>query len=88
VQLSGQMSSHVENDTGLKGDYDFTLRWVPESMKLDAANSSGSGNVNLTDNAAPSISDALQEQLGLKLNSEKGPLDAIVIDHIEQPSEN
>jgi uncharacterized protein (TIGR03435 family) len=87
-QLSAQMNSHVENVTGIKGDYDFTLRYKPESMQLEAPNPSGSGNANLSDNAAPSIVDALQEQLGLKLESQKGPLDVIVIDHIEQPSEN
>jgi len=87
-QLSGSLGSEVQNDTGLKGSYDFTLRWAPESMRLEAGSSSGSGNANVSDNAAPSIFDALQEQLGLKLESQKAPLDVIVIDHIEQPSEN
>jgi uncharacterized protein (TIGR03435 family) len=87
-QLSGSLSSEVQNDTGLKGNYDFTLRWAPESMRLEAGSSSASGNANVSDNAAPSIFDALQEQLGLKLEMQKAPLDVIVIDHIEQPSEN
>jgi len=87
-QLSGQLNSHVENDTGLKGDYDFTLRFTPDNMRLESSTASGGATTNLSNGGGISIFDALQEQLGLKLESQKGPLDVIVIDHIEQPSEN
>jgi uncharacterized protein (TIGR03435 family) len=40
------------------------------------------------DASSPTIFTALQEQLGLKLESEKGPADTLVIDHVERPSEN
>jgi uncharacterized protein (TIGR03435 family) len=63
----------VVDKTGLTGKYDFTLDW------------SSSDEPSST---APSIFTALQEQLGLKLESAKGPVAVLVIDHIERPSEN
>jgi uncharacterized protein (TIGR03435 family) len=78
TQLSGQLHSKVQNDTGLKADYDFTLRYSPDDAPEAPSSSS----------PPPSIFTALQEQLGLKLESTKGPVDVIVIDHIEPPSEN
>jgi len=65
----------VMNDTGLSGRYDVSLSWTPELDQPSEAN-------------GPSIFTALQEQLGLKLESKKEPIDVIVIDHIERPSQN
>jgi bla regulator protein blaR1 len=68
----------VVDQTGLKGAYDFTLTWGrPQPETSDA----GPG-------AAPLIVTAIQEQLGLKLVPTKAPVEVIVIDHIERPSEN
>lgn len=69
----------VVDKTGLTGRYDFSLRWSPMS---DAASTQPS------DSSAPSIFTALQEQLGLKLEPMKYPVDTIVIDHVELPSAN
>jgi len=63
----------VVDNTGLSGTYDFTLEWVPDR----SAESTG-----------PSIYTALQEQLGLKLESTKGPVEIIAIDSAEKASEN
>jgi uncharacterized protein (TIGR03435 family) len=71
--LSGLTGSLVTNDTGLSGEYDFTLEWVQDPN---------------SDAAAPALFTALQEQLGLKLEASKKPMEVIVIDHIERPSEN
>lgn len=71
--LGGFAGSVVSNDTGLGGEYDFTLEWVQDA----AANDSG-----------PTLFTALREQLGLRLVSAEKPAPVIVIDQIERPSEN
>jgi uncharacterized protein (TIGR03435 family) len=85
--LSGQLQSKVDNETGLKGDYDLALRFSMDEGRAAAPNPSGESE-SLSENSAPPIFTALQEQLGLKLESKKVPVDVIVIDHIEAPSEN
>ena len=65
----------VEDKTGLKDKYDVNLRWTPEGRPETA-------------DSGPSIFTALQEQLGLKLVPAKGPVDTIVVDHVEQPTPN
>ncbi len=71
----------VVDHTGLKGHYDFTLEWAREGV---AAADTGS----VTADAAPSFFTALKEELGLQLVETKGPVEVIVIDSIERPSEN
>ena len=74
--LSSQGLSHtVVDKTGLTELYDITLRWSPDDI--------GSSDASL-----PSLFTALQEQLGLKLEYDKNPIDVIMIDHIEKPSAN
>ena len=91
--LSQQLGRTVLDQTGLKGNYDFTLHWTPDQSQA-AMPMGPDGGKPATDNApppessGPSIFTAIQEQLGLKLESTKGPVDVIVIDHIERPSEN
>jgi uncharacterized protein (TIGR03435 family) len=70
----------VVDQTGLKGTYNFTLTWSDQPVNSDA------GQENGTD--APSLFTAVQEQMGLKLVPTKAPVEVIVIDHIERPSEN
>jgi uncharacterized protein (TIGR03435 family) len=76
----------VLDKTGLTGTYDVDLEWTD-----DAAASSSGPSGSSTDAAAqsgPTLFTALQEQLGLKLESGRGPVDCLVIDHIEHPSDN
>ncbi|MFZ0744986.1 MAG: TIGR03435 family protein [Terracidiphilus sp.] len=68
----------VADKTGLAERYDFDLRWAPETPSVSAT----------PDSSGPSLFTALREQLGLKLEPIKGPLETIVIDHVERPSEN
>ena len=80
----------VQDKTGLTGNYDFTLKYwlklirtgpdgTPDPQSAAAASEPAGG---------PSLFTAIQQQLGLKLDSTKGPLQIVVIDHIEKPSEN
>jgi bla regulator protein blaR1 len=81
----------VLDETGLKGYYDWTLRWEPQSpaaMLNSADAGQGAANTTMPDVSGPSLFAAIQEQLGVKLESQKGPVEVLIIDHIERPSEN
>jgi uncharacterized protein (TIGR03435 family) len=68
----------VVNHTGLAGIFNFKLYWAPENARpKDGAAMEGA-----------SIFSAIQEQLGLRLRSQKAPVEFLVIDHVEKPSEN
>lgn len=71
----------VVDQTGLKGTYDFTLKWRSEQLIA-----SGAGQESGVD--APSVFTAIQEQLGLRLVPSKAQVEVIAIDHVEKPSEN
>ena len=90
--LSQQLGRTVVDKTGLKDNYDFTLTWTPDDAATNMASPGDAPPVPNDDAAAstagPSLFTALEEQLGLKLESAKGPEEVIVIDHIEQPSAN
>ena len=76
----------VIDKTGLTGIYDFSLKWTP---LMTATNpDSGSRTVPTPDVEGAPLFTAIEEQLGLKLVSTKGPGEVLVIDHIEQPSPN
>lgn len=76
--LSNEVGRYVIDKTGLAGKYDMDLKWTPDDE--------GPGHESA--DAGPSIFTALEEQLGLKLVAAKGPVDTIVVDHVEKPSEN
>lgn len=87
--LSRQMDRPIVDKTGLNGNYDFTLKWTPEESPGAAAGSADSGQpAAAPESSAPSIFVAVEEQLGLKLMPKKGPVEVLVIDHIEKASEN
>jgi len=71
--LSGYLQGPVTDATGLEGGYDIKFEFRPQ----DAATGEG-----------PSLSTALQEQLGLKLETKKGPVEMLIIDHAERPAVN
>jgi uncharacterized protein (TIGR03435 family) len=89
--LSDQLSHHVFDKTGLNGKYDIQLKWAPEDRQgpeMKGAGSSGDSNAPPSEASGPSIFAALQEQLGLKLESTKAPVEVLVIDHAEKPTAN
>jgi uncharacterized protein (TIGR03435 family) len=73
----------VIDQTGLDKNYDFTLAFAPELPPDFPKENLPPGMLD-----RPSIFDALREQLGLKLQAQKGPVEFYVIDHVEKPSEN
>jgi uncharacterized protein (TIGR03435 family) len=75
--LSEVVDRTVVNKTALMGAFDFHMEWAPLLMSPVQSNNEG-----------PSIFTAVQEQLGLKLEAAKGPVDFLVIDHAEKPSDN
>jgi uncharacterized protein (TIGR03435 family) len=85
-RLSGVLGRTVIDQTGLTGDFDFILEWTPdESQFLQLP----PGAPKPPPEADPvSIFTAIQEQLGLRLESRKGPVETFVIDRAEKPSEN
>jgi len=78
--LEGAVNNVVSDSTGLTGSYDMELRWAPDQLQRPA------GSDPAVNPDAPSIFAALQEQLGLKLESVKGPVDVLVIDRVEKPT--
>ena len=77
VRLSAFVGRPVVDRTGLTGDFDLDLSYTPEFPRRGAIGVPTDG---------PSIFTALQEQLGLKLESQRGPVDVFVIDRVEQPT--
>ena len=68
----------VVNETGLTGRWDFTLKWTPDEMKAG----------DLPADAAPGMFTAIKDELGLKLEPAKGPVEVLVVDAVERPTAN
>jgi uncharacterized protein (TIGR03435 family) len=77
LNLSAPLDRTVIDKTGLKGGYDFHLKWTADNAPQP-----------LPDDAPPLLFTAIQEQLGLRLQAAKGPVDTLVVDHVEMPTEN
>jgi len=75
-QLAGTGGRYVVDKTGLTGRYAFTLTWWPANR------------IPPPDSDAPSMFKAVEEQLGLKLESTHGPIEMLIIGHVEKPTEN
>ncbi len=77
--LSRRQDLPVIDMTGLKGFYNMTLDWIPEAKQPNPD----------APPAGPTVTEALQDQLGLKLENRKVPIDILIVDHVEKlPTEN
>jgi uncharacterized protein (TIGR03435 family) len=86
ASLSQVLERVVVNHTGLMGNFDLTLTWTPD--QVPQRGSAGGPGLPPIDPNGPSIFTAAQEQLGLKLEPTKGPVDVLVIDRVEHPTED
>jgi uncharacterized protein (TIGR03435 family) len=83
----------VVDETGLKGNFDFQCTFTPDESQFNGhppmlpAQQTDTTNTSSAP-SAPSLYNAFQQQLGLNLSAKKTPVDVIVIDHVEKPSEN
>ena len=92
--LSNQVNRVVIDKTALTGTFDVDLKWAPDPslgggglLGPPPPGPPGAG-APPPPSDAPSIFTAIQEQLGLKLDSQRGPVDVLVIDHVDQPTED
>jgi uncharacterized protein (TIGR03435 family) len=88
--LSGGLGRVVIDKTGLSGEYDYKLEWTPEPGEggPESIGLPPDGPRPHVDGTGPSIFTAVQEQLGLRLVSQKGPVEMVVIDRVEKPTAN
>jgi uncharacterized protein (TIGR03435 family) len=79
-RLTG-IDRHIRDRTGLSGTFDLSLEWSVVSDTVQTP-------ITLQDDMPPRFLEALKTQLGLTLSSTKGPVDVLVVDQVERPTEN
>jgi uncharacterized protein (TIGR03435 family) len=87
-QLGQLLGRSVIDKTELAGNYDFKLEWTPDEGERRMIRAPGGDAPAPAETAGPSIFTAVQDQLGLKLESTKGPVEILVIERAEKASEN
>ena len=85
--LTGQLGRKVVDRTNLTGLYDIELKWTPEQLP-NGANIPPGAQLPQIDPNGPSLFTALQEQLGLRLESTTGPIESIVVEKVDKLIEN
>ena len=86
VMQTAVLDRPVIDQTGLTGRYNFVLLWTPDESQFGGRGGQAPPPANGT--APPDLFTAMQQELGLKMESVKAPVDVLVIDHVEMPSEN
>jgi uncharacterized protein (TIGR03435 family) len=77
AEVGNLLKAPVVDRTGLTGTFDLHLRFIEEGRRLEADLEPG-----------PSLTQAIQEEMGLKLEKTIGPVEVLVIDHMEKPTQN
>ena len=89
-RLSGRVDRTIVDKTGIAGKFNFHLEFTPDpnmpGQGVPAGRGGDSGNPPA--DSGPNLFAALQEQIGLKLSSDKGPVSFLIIDHVEKPAAN
>jgi uncharacterized protein (TIGR03435 family) len=79
----GDLDRPVLDRTGLQGSFDFSLEFTPEAYLPENSGVAADPDVRIT-----GFHEALEKQLGLILAPAKAPLDVLIVDHVERPTEN
>ena len=85
-ELESWLDRPVTDQTGISGHYDFALNWTLDDFQ--ALRFNGFPSPQQSNAEVPDLFTAIQEQLGLKLESTRGTVEVLVIDSIRKPSEN
>ena len=87
--VAGEVDKPVVDRTGLSGRFDFTIEYATDPARLFSFFGPGPPRTDAPgEPQGPSFQEALRKQLGLKLVPDKGPVETLVVDHVERPSEN
>jgi uncharacterized protein (TIGR03435 family) len=86
--LARVLGRPVADETGLTGNYDFRLTWTPADTEPNMQPGAPSGPAGLASEPGPTVFTAIQEQLGLRLEARRLPVQALVIDRVSRPTEN
>lgn len=79
----GGLDHPLIDQTGLPGNYDFFIKWSPASSSIAPSDAGATSNLEV-----PTFLEALHEQLGMKIVSTRAPVEYLIVDHVERPSEN
>ncbi len=86
--LGNQLGRNVIDRTALTGEFDFELKWTPDETQSFGPKGPPPEGAPPVDPNSPSIFTAVQEQLGLKLEGDKGPVDILIVDTAGKPADN
>jgi bla regulator protein blaR1 len=75
----------VQDGSGLSGSFAFTLRWTPEQISPGLDTKARAIGLPPIDKDGPAIFTAVRQQLGLKLDAQRGPVDVVVVDRADRP---
>jgi bla regulator protein BlaR1 len=88
ISGTGRLGRPVVDKTGLSGRFDFRLEWMPEPDDQTLRELARPADAQPPDSTGPTFPQALRDQLGLKLESTRAPIQILVVDKVERPSEN